>query len=85
VLSAVGSSTKSVFRAFFIFQKRKSEEIVARIQESELEVNDVVSRLDSSTVQTGDDIVHFEFTFLNAGNNLLTLALLEYKDLLYRR
>lgn len=32
----------------FIFQKRKSEEIVERIQESELEVNDVVSRLDES-------------------------------------
>lgn len=32
----------------FIFQKRKSEEIVERIKASEVEVNDVVSRLDES-------------------------------------
>ncbi|KAJ5087871.1 hypothetical protein N7456_011487 [Penicillium angulare] len=32
----------------FQFQKRKSEEIVQRIQESEIEVNDVVARLDES-------------------------------------
>lgn len=33
----------------FIFQQRKSEEIVERIKESEVDVNDVVSRLDDST------------------------------------
>jgi SPX domain protein involved in polyphosphate accumulation len=43
------SLLESELEKVFIFQKRKSEEIVARIQESELEVNDVVSRLDSST------------------------------------
>jgi len=43
------SLLESELEKVFLFQKRKSEEIVARIQESELEVNDVVSRLDSST------------------------------------
>lgn len=33
----------------FLFQQRKSEEIVERIKESEHDVNDVVSRLDDST------------------------------------
>lgn len=33
----------------FSFQQRKSEEIVERIKESEVDVNDVVSRLDDST------------------------------------
>lgn len=33
----------------FTFQQRKSEEIVERIKESEVDVNDVVSRLDEST------------------------------------
>lgn len=33
----------------FTFQKVKSEEIVRRIQDSEIEVNDVVSRLDGAT------------------------------------
>jgi SPX domain protein involved in polyphosphate accumulation len=43
------SLLESELEKVFLFQKRKSEEIVARIQESELEVNDVVSRLDNST------------------------------------
>ncbi|CAG8888991.1 unnamed protein product [Penicillium nalgiovense] len=43
------SLLESELEKVFLFQKRKSEEIVARIQESELEVNDVISRLDSST------------------------------------
>lgn len=42
------SLLESELEKVFLFQKRKSEEIVARIQESELAVNDVVSRLDSS-------------------------------------
>ncbi|CAI7622859.1 unnamed protein product [Penicillium glandicola] len=42
------SLLESELEKVFLFQKRKSEEIVARIQESELEVNDVVSRLDSA-------------------------------------
>ncbi|KAJ5572303.1 Vacuolar transporter chaperone (Vtc4) [Penicillium sp. DV-2018c] len=42
------SLLESELEKVFLFQKRKSEEIVDRIQESELEVNDVVSRLDSS-------------------------------------
>lgn len=33
----------------FLFQKRKSEEIVDRIKASEIEVNDVVSRLEDTT------------------------------------
>ncbi|OQE39374.1 hypothetical protein PENCOP_c007G06444 [Penicillium coprophilum] len=42
------SLLESELEKVFLFQKRKSEEIVARIQESEVEVNDVVSRLDNS-------------------------------------
>lgn len=42
------SLLESELEKVFLFQKRKSEEIVNRIQESELEVNDVVSRLESS-------------------------------------
>lgn len=33
-------------------------------------------------VQTGDDVVHFELAFLDAGDNLLALALLEKEHLL---
>lgn len=40
---------ESELEKVFLFQKRKSEEIVERIKQSELEVNDVVSRLDNST------------------------------------
>lgn len=43
------SLLESELEKVFLFQKRKSEEIVERIQDSELEVNDVVSRLDGST------------------------------------
>ena len=39
---------ESELEKVFLFQKRKSEEIVERIKESEVEVNDVVSRLDDS-------------------------------------
>ncbi|KAJ5770550.1 uncharacterized protein N7511_002601 [Penicillium nucicola] len=42
------SLLESELEKVFLFQKRKSEEIVNRIQESELEVSDVVSRLESS-------------------------------------
>ncbi|KAJ5861217.1 uncharacterized protein N7529_008527 [Penicillium soppii] len=42
------SLLESELEKVFIFQKRKSEEIVDRIQTSELEVTDVVSRLDGS-------------------------------------
>jgi SPX domain protein involved in polyphosphate accumulation len=40
---------ESELEKVFLFQKRKSEEIVERIKASEVEVNDVVSRLDDST------------------------------------
>ncbi|KAJ5750551.1 hypothetical protein N7533_007579 [Penicillium manginii] len=40
---------ESELEKVFTFQKRKSEEIVQRIQASELEVSDVVSRLERST------------------------------------
>ncbi|KAJ5137758.1 hypothetical protein N7526_003991 [Penicillium atrosanguineum] len=40
---------ESELEKVFLFQKRKSEEIVERIKMSEFEVNDVVSRLDDST------------------------------------
>ncbi|CAG7926178.1 unnamed protein product [Penicillium olsonii] len=43
------SLLESELEKVFLFQKRKSEEIVERIQDSELEVTDVVSRLDGST------------------------------------
>lgn len=43
------SLLESELEKVFLFQKRKSEEIVERIQDSELEVNDVVSRLEGST------------------------------------
>lgn len=43
------SLLESELEKVFLFQKRKSEEIVDRIKESELEVNDVVSRLDNSS------------------------------------
>lgn len=39
---------ESELEKVFLFQKRKSEEIVQRIQESEVEVTDVVERLDNS-------------------------------------
>lgn len=39
---------ESELHKVFLFQKRKSEEIVERIKASEIEVNDVVSRLDDS-------------------------------------
>ncbi|KAJ5084102.1 hypothetical protein NUU61_008681 [Penicillium alfredii] len=39
---------ESELEKVFTFQKRKSEEIVERIQDSEIDVNDVVSRLDGS-------------------------------------
>jgi SPX domain protein involved in polyphosphate accumulation len=42
------SLLESELEKVFLFQKRKSEEIVDRIQESELEVNDVVSRLENT-------------------------------------
>lgn len=42
------SLLESELEKVFLFQKRKSEEIVERIQDSELEVSDVVSRLDGS-------------------------------------
>ncbi|KAJ5334005.1 Vacuolar transporter chaperone (Vtc4) [Penicillium brevicompactum] len=42
------SLLESELEKVFLFQKRKSEEIVERIQDSELEVTDVVSRLDGS-------------------------------------
>lgn len=40
---------ESELEKVFNFQKLKSEEIVHRIKESEVDVNDVVSRLDGST------------------------------------
>ncbi|KAJ5896937.1 Vacuolar transporter chaperone 4 [Penicillium subrubescens] len=40
---------ESELEKVFLFQKRKSEEIVERIKASEVEVNDVVSSLDDST------------------------------------
>ncbi|KAJ5684553.1 Vacuolar transporter chaperone 4 [Penicillium maclennaniae] len=40
---------ESELEKVFLFQKRKSEEIVERIKTSESEVNDVVSRLDDAT------------------------------------
>ncbi|KAJ5151233.1 Vacuolar transporter chaperone 4 [Penicillium canariense] len=43
------SLLESELEKVFLFQKRKSEEIVERIKESELEVNDVVSRLEDNS------------------------------------
>ncbi|KAJ6131295.1 Vacuolar transporter chaperone (Vtc4) [Penicillium sp. IBT 18751x] len=40
---------ESELEKVFLFQKRKSEEIVERIKRSESEVNDVISRLDDAT------------------------------------
>lgn len=44
---------ESELEKVFLFQKRKSEEIVDRIKASEFDVNDVVSRLDDSIRQSG--------------------------------
>lgn len=47
---------ESELEKVFTFQKRKSEEIVERIQASELEVSDVVSRLERSAGNRRDSV-----------------------------